>query len=377
MHAVFPMKEKDIQFMTLALELAEKGRGRTSPNPCVGAVIVRQDTIIGRGYHKKAGTPHAEIHAIADAGGCTPGSTLYVTLEPCNHTGRTPPCTHAILEAGITRVVVGMLDPNPAVRGGGCRFLESKGVVVERGVLEKKCRSINRPFIKHVATGMPWVTMKAGMSLDGKISYCPGRGGRITGEQSREVTHALRNTLDAILVGVDTAIIDNPSLTTRLQGTGTRGRDPVRVVLDTQLRLPPDSRMLHQESSAPTWIFCGSQAPEENEQRLRDSGAYVKRLACGDRGMPDLQEVLSEISRTDMISVLVEGGSKIHGSLLRSNLVDEAYLFVAPFFIGSGGTALLDGFSCSDAENRLSMKQVEVRLLGEDILIHALFPHTD
>lgn len=358
--------------MALALELARKGQGRTSPNPCVGAVIVRDQKVVGKGYHEKAGTPHAEIHAIADAGENAPGSTLYVTLEPCNHTGRTPPCTRAILKAGITRVVVGMLDPNPTVTGGGCRFLELNGVVVESGVFAKECRRINYPFIKYISSGIPWVTMKAGMSLDGKISYCPDRGGRITGKLSRDVTHTLRNSLDAIMVGVDTAIIDNPSLTTRLPSDTSIGRDPVRIILDTHLRLPPDSRVLQQESNSPAWVFCSSHAPVKKEQLLLKNGALVSRVKLSHDNQLDLPDVLSVLGQADITSVLVEGGAKIHGSMLRHNLVDEVYLFVAPFFIGDQGTSLIGGFACTDEKNSLPLRQVEVSRLGDDVLVHGL-----
>ena len=366
------MREKDRQYMTLALEMAKKGQGRTSPNPCVGAVIVYQDSVVGKGYHKKAGTPHAEIHAITDAGVKSRGSTLYVTLEPCNHTGRTSPCTHAILEAGIARVVVGMPDPNPTVKGGGNKFLESNGVIVESGVLEPECRDINHPFIKHSSTGTPWVIMKAGISLDGKISYRPGRGGQITGKVSSDVTHTLRDSLDAILVGVETAIIDNPFLTTRLKD-GTTGRDPVRVILDTNLRLPPESRMLHHKSEAPTWIFCSPHASEKNERLLLDNGARVTRVQLDDTNQLDLHGVLSLLGQSDITSILVEGGSKIHGSFLHNNLVDEVFLFVAPFFIGEQGTSLLDGFACTDGKSRMSLERTEVSRLGDDMLLHGFF----
>ena len=245
--------------MQLAIDLAKKGQWKTSPNPCVGAVIVKNDKIIGRGYHKKAGTPHAEVNAIADAGDLAAEATIYVTLEPCNHTGRTPPCTQAILKAGITRVVVGMADPNPSVEGNGSSFLLSRGLQVETGVLEEECIKLNHPFIKHSTTGLPWVVMKAGMSLDGKITYRKGHGGKITGSEAGLFTHELRNSLDAILVGIGTAIIDNPSLTTRLPDD-EHGRDPVRVILDTHLRFPEKMKMLRQKSTAPTWIFCGPDA---------------------------------------------------------------------------------------------------------------------
>ena len=355
--------------MHLAIEEARKGQGKTSPNPCVGAVIVLEDVIIGMGYHKKAGTPHAEVNAIADAGSLTGGATLYVTLEPCNHTGRTPPCTQAILKAGISRVVVGMPDPNPSVIGKGSDFLRAQGLEVESGILEEECRQLNRPFVKHSATGMPWIIMKAGMSLDGKISYARGQGGRITGDESRAFTHSLRNTTDAILVGVDTAIIDNPSLTTRLQDNED-SRDPVRVILDTRLRLPADSRMLTQESSAPTWIFCGPDAPVEREQELVESGAVVYRAPLNDTQQLDLHSVGTKLGELSIHSVLVEGGAAIHSSFLNSRLVDEFYLFVAPLFIGQSGTPLLQGDTVHDI---VRAGKVDVQKLGSDILVHG-FP---
>ena len=267
----------DVNFMRLALKEAKKGLGRTSPNPCVGAVIVQDDSLVGRGYHRKAGTLHAEVNAIADAGHAARGATMYVTLEPCNHTGRTPPCTKAVIDAGISRVVVGMSDPNPGVSGGGCAFLKSRGITVDIGILERECRAINRPFIKHCVTGLPWMVMKAGMSMDGRITRQRGSGGQITGEQSRLFTHRLRDTFDAILIGIETARIDDPSLTTRLPDG--KGRDPLRIILDTSLNLDPQAKMLHQGSSAPTWIFCGPEASPEREQNLSRAEVVVHRVA--------------------------------------------------------------------------------------------------
>ena len=356
--------------MRLALQEARKGLGRTSPNPCVGSVIVQGDTLVGRGYHRKAGTPHAEVNAIADAGHAARGATMYVTLEPCNHTGRTPPCTRAVLDAGIVRVVVGMPDPNPSVAGGGCLFLESQGVTVETGVLEQECRAINRPFVKHSTTGLPWIVMKAGMSLDAKISHQRGLGGPITGEQSRLLTHRLRDSLDAILIGVGTAFIDDPSLTTRLPGD--RGRDPLRVILDTSLRLDLQAKLLRQESAAPTWIFCGPEASPERERNLKQAGAVVHRVAQNERGRLDLHEVLTVLGQADINSVLVEGGATVHGAMLEQGLVDQVYLFMAPFFIGQQGTPLIqDNADVSDIRD-INLTSIEVRRLGDDILIQGL-----
>jgi diaminohydroxyphosphoribosylaminopyrimidine deaminase / 5-amino-6-(5-phosphoribosylamino)uracil reductase len=360
------MKPEDIHFMSLALAEARKGKGRTSPNPCVGAVLVREGQLIGRGFHQRSGGPHAEINAIADAGGAAAcaGASLYVTLEPCNHSGKTPPCTQAILAAGIQRVVVGMADPNP-VAAGGMEFLRSHGIEVEMEVLKQECRQLNFPFIKHVTTGLPWVVMKAGMSLDGRISRIRGQGGAITGPESLQRVHTLRNELDAILIGGTTALIDQPSLTTRLESG--EGRDPLRVILDSQLRLPPEAKLLHQQSSAATWIFCGPDALDERQKRLEQAGAVIHRVDAAPKGGLDLQQVLSCLGRVQCNSVLVEGGATVHGAFLRNALVDEAYLFVAPYFIGDAGTPLVAG-SLPNMEHLT----LNPEMLGKDILLHGL-----
>jgi diaminohydroxyphosphoribosylaminopyrimidine deaminase/5-amino-6-(5-phosphoribosylamino)uracil reductase len=364
------MDKNDQHFMKVALDLARKGLGRTSPNPCVGAVIVRKGKIVGQGYHRKAGTSHAEVHAIEDAGDQARGATLYVTLEPCNHTGRTPPCTLAILQAGISRVVVGMSDPNPSVTGGGCNFLSENGIMVEKDVLLQECQKINRPFTKHITSGIPWVVIKAGMSLDGKISFSKGQGGRITGNLSARKTHQLRDTLDAILIGVGTALVDNPSLTTRLEEKGD-ARDPLRVVIDSLLRLPPESSLLLQKSTAQTWIFCSHDAPSDREQQLKQNGAVIHRIQTDRNGRVDLQKVLEFLGKSGIISILVEGGAEIHSSMLRQKLVDEVYLFIAPFFIGKQGVSLLTDIEHSDAE-RLRLRQIEIQQLEDDTLIHGI-----
>ncbi len=364
------MNPYDHLYMRLALQEAGKGQGRTSPNPCVGAVIVRGDTIVGSGYHRRAGTPHAEVNAIAAAGAAARGATMYVTLEPCNHSGRTPPCTRAVLAAGIARVVVGMLDPNPSVAGGGAAFLAAQGIEVEIGVLEEQCRALNRGFIKHSAIGLPWVVMKAGMSLDGKITFQRGRAGQLTCEQSRLFTHRLRDTLDAILVGVDTALIDDPLLTTRLPDGA--GRDPLRVILDTTLRLAPQAAMLRQQSDAATWVFCGTDAPAEREEQLTRAGAVIRRVGRDKRGRLDLAEVLRSLGRADITSVLVEGGATVHGSMLQQGLVDQVYLFVAPFFIGRPGTPLVGDSAINDENGGLCLTNIDLLHLGDDVLIQGL-----
>jgi diaminohydroxyphosphoribosylaminopyrimidine deaminase/5-amino-6-(5-phosphoribosylamino)uracil reductase len=362
---------QDAAFMRMALEEARKGQGRTAPNPCVGAVVVRDGKVVGRGWHRRAGTPHAEVNALAAAGDLAAGATLYVTLEPCNHTGRTPPCTEAILKAGIARVVVGMNDPNPTVAGGGSAFLASRGIEVVSEVLAEECTALNRPFAKHITTGLPWVTMKAGMSLDGRISHGPGLGGRITGEGSWLHTHRLRNTLDAILIGITTALIDDPSLTTRLPPDES-GRDPVRIVLDSQLRLPPSAKLLTQHSQAPTWIFCAPEAPIAAEEALADSGAVIHRVGTDKEGRLDCREIMTRLGRAGITSVLAEGGAAVHASLLRSGLVDEVFLFMAPLFIGSQGSPLIAGDFLHPLHRFPRLTDVNVRQLGDDLLIHGL-----
>jgi len=357
----------DRDFMRLALREARKGLGRTSPNPAVGAVVVNQGTVVGRGYHRRAGTPHAEPHALVAAGPLAEGATLYVTLEPCNHHGRTPPCTEAIINSGISRVVVGMADPNPAVAGGGCEHLRRLGVAVECGILEEECREINRPFIKHATTGLPWVIMKAGMSLDGRIAARRGVCTAITGELSRRYVHRLRDRVDAILVGIETALVDDPCLTTRLEGR--KGRDPVRVILDSALRLPSTARMIAGESAAPTWIFCAAAADSDRRQQLEEAGVTVKSVPTGADGRVDLGLVLRELGRCQLQSVLVEGGSLVHGAFLARGLVDRIALFVAPLFLGEAGVPLLSLAGRLAGMDLPRLTGVRVRRLGEDLLI--------
>lgn len=360
------MTDTDLHCMSRALAEARKGKGRTAPNPCVGAVIVQDGQTVGCGHHRQAGTPHAEINAIADAGAAAClGATLYVTLEPCNHTGRTPPCTQAVLAAGFRRVVIGMADPNP-VAAGGAEFLRAHGVDVDMGVLEQECRQLNQPFIKHSATGLPWVVLKAGMSLDGRISRSRGQGGPITGPESRRRSHELRNELDAILIGIGTALIDNPSLTARLEDENRR--DPLRVVLDSRLRLVPEAKMLRQQSAAPTWIFCRNDASAEQQDMLEQAGAVIRRVDADQNGWLNLHQVLHCLGRVGITSVLVEGGAAVHGAFLRAGLVDQACLFIAPCFIGDTGTPLLAG--CGPDDVRLA--ETETEKLGQDVLLCGL-----
>lgn len=368
------MKKKtdpDIAFMKRALREARKGLGATSPNPAVGAVVVRNGSIVGTGYHKKAGTPHAEIHALRAAGDAAHGATIYVTLEPCNHTGRTPPCTLAILASGIKRVVVGMLDPNPLVAGGGCDFLREKGLDVRRNVLADECRRLNFPFIKHIVTGLPWVIMKAGCTLDGRIAAADGQSGWITNEKSRREVHRLRHRVDAILVGAGTALADDPSLTTRLPGK--KGKDPLRVVLDGKLRLPLDAQMLRRQSSAPTWIFCGDNPDARKRKSLEKAGARVIPVGTGENGFLDLAQVLRELGKNQITSLLVEGGGRVHGSFLRAGLVDQVSIFLAPFFLGADAVPVVDALSLASVRDGRRFVTSRVKRFDDDVLVEGIF----
>lgn len=361
------LESRDREFMALALTEAKKGVGRTAPNPCVGAVIVRDGQEISRGYHKKAGTPHAEIHALERAGESARGATIYVTLEPCNHTGRTPPCSHALAVAGIKRVVVGMTDPNPLVSGSGNQYLREQGIEVLTGVLEKECLELNLPFIKHITTGTPFVVMKAGMSLDGKLSYQKGIPGKMTGKESLAKLHILRDSFDAILVGRGTLIADNPSLTTR---TSEGGKDPVRVILDSSLQIPLDSKILHLDSKAQTIVICAKTADPGKVKLLSDlRNVQVHTVPQQQDGGLDLESLLQFLGKIGICSLLVEGGAKIHTSFLKSGLVDRVMLFMAPLFAGTSGIGLLNDFSVSDRHTAPMLCNVEYTPLGDDILI--------
>jgi len=361
------ISESDRFFMRMALREARKGLGRTSPNPCVGAIIVRDGRVIGKGHHKKAGTAHAEINALASANEPVAGATMYVTLEPCNHTGRTPPCTKALLESRLARVVIGMRDPNPLVDGAGMAVLAAGGVEVVSGVLEKDCQELNNFFVKHIRTGQPWVILKAGVSLDGRLNYRRGESGWITGPESLAMAHQLRNQVDAILIGSGTVKIDNPSLTTRL--IRGKGRDAIRVIIDSNLSTDLEARVYSQDSTAPTWVFCRESVPVDRQQVFLRNNIRVFPVASGPNGGVCLSSVLSCLGRESVCSLLVEGGARIHGAFLQGRLADYAYLLYAPIFAGDGGVALIEAFTSQDRHTAPHVVDSRLKRLGEDVLI--------
>ncbi len=315
----------------MALAIAEARRGRTSPNPRVGAVLVRDGAILATGFHERAGAPHAEVDAIAKATGSLDGATLYVTLEPCNHHGRTGPCTEAILDAGIRHVVIGARDPAPHVPGAIER-LRSAGVHVEVGLLEEECNALVADFAKHIRTGLPFVTLKAAITLDGKIATRSGDSKWITGEAARTEAHRLRANADAILVGVSTVLCDDPSLTVR----HVEGRDPLRVVLDADLRTPPSAAVLDPagDSEADTLIIHADDLPSEARKAPGGSGVELAGVPRDRRGV-DLSAGLELLGSRNVMGLLVEGGARVHGSFLDLGLADRAALFIAPKILGS------------------------------------------
>jgi len=347
-------------FMGLALREAERGLGRTSPNPAVGAVVVRGGRVVARGHHARAGAPHAEVAALARAGAQARGADLYTTLEPCDHWGKTPPCSLAIVQAGVRRVFVGSRDPNPVVNGRGIARLRRAGVEVTSGVLREDCDRLNRHWFHYITTGRPFVILKVAQSLDGRIATRDGDSRWVTGPRARALVHRLRDRVDAVLVGSGTARADDPRLTTRLRRG--RGRDPVRVVLDTRLSLPRSLRLFRPRSGATTLVaHARALVP-----RLPPGVEPVRCRARG--GRVDLADLLDKLGQRGLTSVLVEGGAGVATSLLEARLVDRLLVFVAPLVVGEGGLAWAGGKGPRRMADALRIEEVRVTRLGEDLL---------
>lgn len=361
--------DTDERFMKQALSLARRGLGSTSPNPVVGALVVKDGQIIGSGYHKRPGDPHAEIEALSKAGDGARGATLYVTLEPCNHYGRTAPCTKAILESGIRSVVAGMYDPNPQVRGGGCDYLRAQGVEVKCNILEEECTRINEVYIKYVTKGKPFVTVKGALTLDGWIATHTGNSKWITNEKSRRFVHTLRKRADAIMVGVETIIADNPRLWPYLSKSSAP--DPVRVIVDTNLRVPLESRVFDSETSALTIIASGSNV--STAKRKTVEGFRARVISCRmNHGQIDLGDLLDKLAKMSICSVLVEGGAALFSSFIKEGLVDKFYIFLAPILLGGdNGIPFTRGPGCDIIEECVSLKISMVRRFDDDIMIEA------
>ncbi len=326
----------DMAMMRLALEEARKAL--PSPNPPVGAVIVADNgEVLVAAHHVRAGEDHAEVASLRRAGDAARGSTLYVTLEPCNHHGRTPPCVDSIQRAGIKRVVVGCVDPNPNVEGGGTATLRQAGITVDVGVVEAEARALIAPWTKFITQGLPYVSLKLALSLDGRIATRSGASKWVTGPEARAKVQELRAQHDGVAVGIGTALADDPRLTVRAPNFTEQGRCPTRIVFDTRLRLPVHSRLAQTAAQVPTWVLAGESAPVSQEQLLVDAGCVVLRVPNSAEGRVDVGAALRVLAEQGLVSILVEGGAELAGSLLASRLADELHAFIAPILLGPRG----------------------------------------
>jgi diaminohydroxyphosphoribosylaminopyrimidine deaminase/5-amino-6-(5-phosphoribosylamino)uracil reductase len=352
------MDQADLSWMRRALELAERAKGRTSPNPMVGALVVKGGDLVGEGFHAYAGSDHAEVVSLDEAG---------VSLEPCCHHGRTPPCVGRIVQAGIRRVVAACEDPNPAVCGKGLGALRAAGIAVEVGCLAEEAARLNEAFFKHVRTGLPFITLKVAASLDGKIATRTGDSRWITGESARRRVHQLRNEVDAVLVGIGTILRDDPLLTTRL-GIADQ-RDPIRVIVDNLARLPLRAKVVNRASTAPTILAVSQTAPRSRVEALEREGIQVLVVEDSPRRV-SLERLVEVLGKRGILSVMVEGGAEINASALREGIVDKVCIFLAPMLIG-GKTAptAVGGEGIEEIGQALRLRDTRVEQYGEDIMV--------
>ncbi|GAF65381.1 5-amino-6-(5-phosphoribosylamino)uracil reductase [Bacillus sp. TS-2] len=353
---------RDHEFMQLALQLAKQTEGQTTPNPMVGAVVVNNGRIVGMGAHLKQGEGHAEVIALKMAGDQAKNSTIYVTLEPCSHFGKTPPCADLIIKSGIKRVVVATLDPNPKVSGKGIEKLKSAGLTVDVGIAEKEAIELNAVFFHYILTGMPFVTLKAATTLDGKLATVTGESQWITGEEAREDAHYYRHSHDSILVGIGTVLADNPSLTTRLKGGGI---NPLRIILDRNLRTPLSSKLINDKQSQ-TWIFTNKAVKKSDIQKFEMRGVEVFNIGT------DLKTVLKALAEKGVTSILVEGGAEVHGEFIKHHLVQQVVSYISPKLFGGATAPTFSGGAGIESLSDTVLLQIKtVEKLGTDIKLVA------
>lgn len=359
------MTDLDKKYMQRALDLAEKGRGWTAPNPLVGAVLVKDGRIIGQGYHEDYGGPHAEVHAVASASEEAEGSTLYVNLEPCSHTGKTSPCADLLIEKKIKKVVVGMLDPNPLVAGRGIAKLRKAGIEVVTGVLEKESQKLNEIFSAYILSRRPFVVMKTAMSLDGKIATATGQSQWISGEASRKQVHQLRHDLSGIMVGIGTVLADDPSLTARLP----KSRQPVRIIVDSHLRIPLDAKVLEDQKEARTLIAATEAADQEKKDGLAERGIEVLTTQSLDDRV-DLRDLMKILGQKGIDSILLEGGAELNFSALQAGIVSKVQAYLAPIIIGGKeAKSPVEGTGIEELSEAFQVKETAFQRVGEDLLI--------
>jgi diaminohydroxyphosphoribosylaminopyrimidine deaminase/5-amino-6-(5-phosphoribosylamino)uracil reductase len=355
----------DNYFMRMALDLGRRGLGNTWPNPAVGAIVVNDGAIVGRGFTQPGGRPHAETEALRQAGEAAKGATLYVTLEPCSHHGKTPPCADAIIAAGIGRVVSALEDPNPEVAGQGLARLRDAGIDVVTGIREDEARRAHAGHIRRIKDGRPHVTLKLAVSADGKTGLAGRRPVQISGEAARARVHMMRAMNDAVLVGVGTALADNPLLTCRLPGL--QKRSPVRVVLDSKLRLPPEHGLVATARETPLWIIAAPDAPRDQEKALQEAGVEVLRSGKGEGGL-DLKKALAILGEKGITRLLVEPGPIIAASFLKADLIDEAVVIRSPAALGVDAVDAIEGLSLKSLTDSLKFRIAEREKLGADQL---------
>mgnify|MGYP001386602382 FL=1 len=355
----------DEKYMKLAMQLAGNAIGRTSPNPLVGAVIVKDNRVVGCGWHRKAGTPHAEVHALNQAGELAQGADVYVTLEPCAHYGKTPPCAKALVEAKVKNVYGGLLDVNPKVAGKGFKILEDAGIHVEYGFLQDELRKQNEVFFKWIEHKKPFVVLKAAMTLDGKIATATGQSKWITNETSRAYGYKLRDIYDGIMVGINTVIEDNPMLTSRVDG----GKNPIRIVVDSSLKIDINANVV-QDKSAKTIVATTDKADKDKILKLQAQDVDVIVVDKDENDKVDIEKLLNILGQQNICSILVEGGATLSGSFVAKKLVDKVYFFIAPKIVGGkeaktpvAGTGILN------LQEALALKDIQIEKLEEDILI--------
>ncbi len=360
--------------MARAIKLARKGIYTTHPNPRVGCVLVKNNKIIGEGYHQRTGQPHAEVLALLDAGNKAQDATAYITLEPCSHTGRTPPCADTLIEAGIRKVIIAMQDPNPLVSGNGIKKLRDAGIEVHTHVLEQEAKALNKGFIKRMQYGLPWVRVKMAMSLDGRTAMKSGDSQWITGIDARLDVQKYRASADAILTGQGTLLADNPSLNVRLkkEELGIEGevRQPVRVVLDQDLQISPQAKMLSLKGE--TWIYTGTVNHQDKKQRLKEQGTTIIEAKTDKQYFLELEEVLKDLAKREINEVHVEAGQTLTGALLEQGLVDELVIYMAPTLMGSDARGLFYLPSLQTMQDRISLEIKDIRAIGRDWRIIAI-----
>jgi diaminohydroxyphosphoribosylaminopyrimidine deaminase/5-amino-6-(5-phosphoribosylamino)uracil reductase len=356
------------EYMKLALELAKKGIGRVHPNPMVGAVIVKDGKILGQGYHKKCGEGHAEVNAFKDAeekNENVEGAEMYVTLEPCSHFGKTPPCADKIIEKKISKVFIGTLDPNPLVAGRGVKKLKDAGIYVEYGILESECYKLNEVFMKYIVKKEPFVVMKTGMSLDGKIATYSGESKWITEEKSREDVHNLRNELTGIMVGINTVLKDNPQLTCRVNG----GRNPIRIIVDSTLKIPIDCKIVNTAKEVETIIATTDKANLDKINSLEDKGVKII-VVPSKNGKVNLKELMTILGKLKIDSILLEGGGTLNFSALEEGIVDKVKIYIAPKIIGGKDSKTpIEGKGIDNLKDAFKITNLSVSTIKEDILV--------